>query len=84
MAVPIRLTNAAALFLPVLSTPLAKLDTISATTLARLLLRSQQRCKEVSTASQSGSTKSSSPFLQIVRIAYISSMMYNALVQSVY
>src|SRR6266487_3413650 len=33
---------------------LAKLDCISATTLARLLLRSQQRCKEVSSATRSG------------------------------
>ena len=36
-------------------TTLAKPDSISATTLARLLLRSQQRCKEVSTAAQSAS-----------------------------
>jgi len=50
--------------LSALPTTLAKLDSISATTLARLLLRSQQRCKEVSTASQSGkSLGEASPLL---------------------
>src|SRR6266487_4351551 len=33
---------------------LTQLGSISATTLARLLLRSQQRCKEVSSATRSG------------------------------
>jgi hypothetical protein len=43
--------------LPVLPTTLAKLESISATTLTRLLLRSQHRCKEVSSATHSGKTQ---------------------------
>ncbi|MGZ3611746.1 MAG: hypothetical protein ACXWPS_14760 [Ktedonobacteraceae bacterium] len=47
--------------LPALPTTLAKLESISATTLTRLVPRTQQRCKEVSTATQSGKSQGEAP-----------------------
>src|SRR5438874_854496 len=47
--------------LPALPTTLAKLESISTTTLARLLLQSQQRCKEVSSSTRSGKSQGEVP-----------------------
>ena len=47
--------------LPAEPSTLAKLESISATTLSRLVLRTQQRCKEVSPATQSGTSQGEAP-----------------------
>jgi|GEM_PF-5646892 len=54
--------------LPAMPTTLAKLESISATTLTRLLLCSQQRCKEVSSATRSGKSQGEAPSLHNTHI----------------